>query len=132
MKDVRYYMGLPYTVILRRDEENDYVARIDELPGCVAHGKDQQEALQGLGEGKEAWIIDCIERGDSVPEPAAEETMPSGKWVQRVPKSLHRKLASIAKREGVSLNQLVTSILSEAVGVRKGTLAELVVHATPS
>lgn len=118
MKDVNYYLALPYTVILRRDEEGDFVARVDELPGCAAHGKTPQEALQNLEEAKTLWITDCIESGDLVPEPILEEVLPSGKWVQRVPKNLHMKLTSIAKREGVSLNQFVTSILAEAVGMR--------------
>lgn len=119
MRDINYYLGLPYTVILRRDEEGDFVARIDELPGCTAHGKSPQEALENLEESKLLWITDCIEGGEPVPEPAVEESLPSGKWVQRVPKGLHKKLSSIAKREGVSLNQLVTSILAEAVGLRR-------------
>lgn len=42
----------------------------------------------------------------------------SGKFVQRIPRSLHEKLARLAEREGVSLNTLVTSILSEAVSAR--------------
>lgn len=116
MNDMGYYLNLPYTIILRRDEQGDIVARIDELPGCAAHGKNPHEALERLEEAKALWITDCLESGDTVPEPAMEEALPSGKWVQRVPRSLHRKLTLMAKREGASLNQLVTSILSEATG----------------
>ncbi|OFW10614.1 MAG: hypothetical protein A3G20_06675 [Acidobacteria bacterium RIFCSPLOWO2_12_FULL_59_11] len=119
MKDIQYYLSLPYTVILRRDEEGDYVARIEELPGCSTHGKSPQEALENLEEAKTAWIEDCLKQGDPIPEPETEEALPSGKWVQRVPRTLHRELARLAKQEQVSLNQLVTSILSEAVGARK-------------
>lgn len=118
MRETKYYLELPYTVILRRDEEGDYVARVDELPGCSAHGKTQNEALENLQEAKELWIQDCIESGHPVPEPVVEETLPSGKWVQRVPRSLHKKLSALAKREGVSLNQLVTSMLAQAVGAQ--------------
>lgn len=119
MENINYYLGLPYTEVLRRDEEGDFVAKIDELPGCIAHGKNKHEALERLEEAKALWITDCIESGDPVPEPVVEEGLPSGKWVQRVPRSLHRKLVLLAKREKVSLNQLVTSLLSEAVGMRK-------------
>ena len=112
-KDLDYYLSLPYTTLLRKDEEGDVVARIDELPGCVAHGKDNVEALSELESMKRLWIEDCLERGQEVPEPHVEETLPSGKWVQRVPRSLHAKLTRAARKEGVSLNQLVTSILSE-------------------
>jgi antitoxin HicB len=117
-KDLNYYLKLPYTTILRADEDGDLVAEIEELPGCVAHGSTQEEALQHLAAAKEAWIADCIEAGHPVPEPIPEEVLPSGRWVQRVPRGLHLKLTRLAKREGASLNQLVTSILAEAVGFR--------------
>ncbi len=124
MKGLKEYLQLPYTVILRKDEDGDYVARVDELRGCSAHGKTPQEALGNLEEAQELWITDCLESGQPVPEPAIEEPLPSGKWVQRVPRSLHRKLSTLARREGVSLNQLVTSMLSEALGSRTGSNRE--------
>ena len=40
----------------------------------------------------------------------------SGKFVARVPKSVHAKLSSRAKGEGVSLNTLVVSLLAEGLG----------------
>jgi antitoxin HicB len=120
VKSINYYLGLPYTVIMRADQEGDFVARVDELPGCSTHGKTQAEALEALEETKRLWITDCLENHDPVPEPAIKVGLPSGKWLQRVPRSLHRKLIQQAKREGVSLNQLVTSVLSEAVGAKQG------------
>jgi antitoxin HicB len=117
-KNTAYYIGLPYTFVLQRDEEGDVIARIDELPGCIAHGSDDTEALARVKELQRVWIEDCLEAGDDIPEPVSEEDLPSGKWVQRVPRTLHRKLVRLAKKEQASLNQLVTSILSEAVGAR--------------
>ncbi len=40
----------------------------------------------------------------------------SGNVSLRMPRSLHRDLSELAKREGVSLNQLATTILARAVG----------------
>jgi antitoxin HicB len=117
MKDLNYYLGLPYTIVMKRDEEGDFVARIEELQGCTAHGLTAQEAVDNLEEQKKAWIEDSIEAGDEVPEPpTAEDVLPSGKWLQRVPRSLHLKLVRLARSEKTSLNTLVTGILAEAVG----------------
>lgn len=114
-RNAEYYAGLPYTTVLKRDEDGDIVARIEELDGCVAHGADDVEALANLREIKQAWIEECIASGRSVPEPeTCPEVLPSGKWVQRVPRSLHQRLTKLAKREGVSLNALVTAMLSDA------------------
>ncbi|HEY2547829.1 MAG TPA: type II toxin-antitoxin system HicB family antitoxin [Candidatus Acidoferrum sp.] len=124
MSNLKTYLDLPYTVLLRRDNEGDFVAKIDELPGCAAHGKTREEALANLDEAKILWIEDCVENGESVPPPAEEEALPSGKWLQRVPRRLHRKLQVLSRKEGVSFNQYVTAILAEAVGERLTVRAE--------
>ena len=121
MKKRDYYRSLPYGITLRKDEDSDWVARIVELPGCTAHGGTQAEALKNLDEVMEVWLEDALATGSEIPEPRITEKLPSGKWLQRVPRSLHRKLVELADREGVSLNQLVTSVLSEAVGRRSSS-----------
>jgi len=118
-KDITYYKALPYTVRLNKDEDGDIVARIEELTGCVAHGCTEAEALKNLKEVHHLWIETRLKAGLEIPEPTKEEALPSGKWIQRVPRSLHQKLTRVAKREQVSLNQLVTSILSEGVERRE-------------
>jgi antitoxin HicB len=42
----------------------------------------------------------------------------SGKWQLRALKSLHRRLAERAKREGVSLNTLAVTLLEDGLGGR--------------
>lgn len=115
VKDIRYYMDLPYTLVVKRDEDGDFVAKVAELPGCSAHGSNAAEALDHLKEAQQLWLEDAIEAGQPPPEPEPPANLPSGKWVQRVPRSLHQRLSQLAKRENVSLNQLVTSLLSGAV-----------------
>jgi len=48
VKNLDYYRNLSYGIALRKDEEGDWVARIEELPGCTAHGGTQAEALNTL------------------------------------------------------------------------------------
>lgn len=118
MAELKEYLALRYTVVLRRDAEGDFVAKVEELPGCSAHGKTRDEALENLDEAKALWIQDCLENGDPVPLPIEDDALPSGKWLQRVPRKLHRKLQNLSRKEGVSLNLYVTSLLAEAVGER--------------
>lgn len=117
LKDISYYQGLPYTITLRKDEEGDYVARIQELSGCIAHGETEAEAIMDLRSMQALWLEDAIASGDKIPEPEQDD-LPSGKWVQRVPRRLHRDLQQHAAKENISLNQLVTSMLSEALTSR--------------
>src|SRR6266849_11141588 len=106
--DITAYMSLPYTKMLKKDEDGDFVASIVEFPGCSAHGATKVEALEFLSEVMTAWIEERLAAGQDVPRPQEEEVLPSGKWVQRVSRSLHQALVSLAKAEEVSLNQLVT------------------------
>ena len=62
-------LDLPYTMVLKRDDEGDFVGRIEELQGCVAHGKNESEVIENLKKIQELWIQDCIEAGDPIPPP---------------------------------------------------------------
>jgi|GEM_PF-180979 len=92
-------------------------ARVPELPGCFAEGNDLAEALANLEDALEAWLASALELGNEVPRPRgeAEPESFSGRFSVRVPKTLHRRLAALADGEGCSLNQLVVTVLAEAV-----------------
>jgi antitoxin HicB len=67
------------------------------------------------------WLVVAVERGDRVPEPVPEPARAySGRFVLRLPKSLHRQLAERAEAEGVSLNTLALAALAQglAMGAR--------------
>jgi predicted RNase H-like HicB family nuclease len=111
MKDLKEYLALPYSIEIMPDEEG-YVATIPDLPGCMSSGDTIDAALRGLEEVKELWLEGRIEAGEEIPEPTKIEDF-SGKFVLRIPRSLHRSLDREARKQGVSLNQYVLHILSE-------------------
>ncbi len=80
--------------------------------GVRARGRSAGEALQEL-EG----LLQAVEaryRAESRPLPKGPGY--SGQLRLRLPRSLHAGLASAARREGVSLNTLLVSYLSERAG----------------
>ena len=114
MKNIEYYMSLPYTSILEpvHDESGYYyVGRIMEFDGCMADGESKEEALQSLNEAMALWIETKLANGFDVPEPV-KETKASGKFTLRIPKTLHQRLTIEAKKEGISLNQYALYKLS--------------------
>jgi len=115
-KLLEYYMSLPYTIKLVR-EEDGYFVEIEELKGCMSGGDTIEEAIKNIEEAKEAWLETAIEKGIDVPLPESMREY-SGRFVVRVPRSLHKKLVELAKEEGVSLNQLVVHLLSERLTVK--------------
>ena len=111
MKDLKKYLALPYSIEIMPDEEG-YIATIPDLPGCMSSGDTIDAALRGLEEVKELWLQGRIEAGEEIPEPTKIEDF-SGKFVLRIPRSLHRSLDREARKQGISLNQYVLHILSE-------------------
>lgn len=114
MKKVEDYLKLPYNYIVQpiTDESGSYFyAHVLELDGCQTTGETFEEAYHNLSEAMEGWIRTKIEAGFDVPLPMKYNCY-SGKFIVRIPKSLHYKLAIEAKEEGVSLNQYAVYKLS--------------------
>ncbi len=65
-----------YEVIIYWSAEDElFVADVPELPGCMAHGATQKEALSSAQEAVQAWITTAEEFGDPVPEPKGRRLM---------------------------------------------------------
>jgi len=112
-KDLRYYMNLPYTIIVKPYPDGEYYAKIEELPGCMTEGHNLVEALEMLEDAKRLWLETALEDGISIPEPApvGEEAEPV---TVHIPIPLHRRLLEKARREGVSLERWVVKALTAA------------------
>ena len=101
------YLSLPYTKVIKEiDDESGhyYYGRIMELDGCQSTGDTLEELDISLKEAMEGYIETKIEHNMPIPMPIKDDDY-SGKFVLRIPKSLHRRLAEQANAEGVSLNQ---------------------------
>lgn len=102
------YLAQPYGRLLVRDSDGTFRAEILEFPGCMATGDSEGDALASLDEVARDWLEAAIERGQSIPEPLEANEF-SGRLVMRLPKSLHRRLALLAERDGVSLNHVLVT-----------------------
>ncbi len=59
-----------YEVIIYWSQEDEvFVAEVPELPGCIAHGTTQTEALKNMNGAVELWLDTAQEFGDPIPEP---------------------------------------------------------------
>lgn len=100
-------MELPYNIIVKKiiDESGMYFsATVLEFDGCMGTGETYEEAYTDVLEAMESWIETKLENGFSVPLPMNAEKY-SGKFIIRIPKTLHQELSIKAAQEGVSLNQ---------------------------
>lgn len=109
------YLKMPYGRTVFPEDDGTFRAEIIEFPGCIATGDTAGDALSNLERVADSWLETIISRGQNVPDPI--ETTPfSGKLMLRMPKSLHKKAAYLAAREGSSLNQYITASIAEKVG----------------
>ncbi|WP_307189061.1 toxin-antitoxin system HicB family antitoxin [Caldicellulosiruptor sp. F32] len=78
------------------------------------------------------WIETAREKGRQIPPPDEyKEEEYSGRLVLRIPKSLHKRLAEEAKKEGVSLNSFIQHLISYALGCRENKTQELTIPYIP-
>ena len=106
-KEVGKYLNMPYSFVINQvnDESGKYfVARVLELEGLIGTGDTYDEAYKDVKEAMESYIETKIANGIELPLPM-DSTDYSGKFVVRLPKTLHKLLSKRAKEEGVSLNQ---------------------------
>ncbi|MCC6368848.1 MAG: type II toxin-antitoxin system HicB family antitoxin [Bryobacterales bacterium] len=102
---------------LSKQEGGGYLVEYPDVPGCMSDGETVDEAIRN---GREA-LRDCIavfrESGRKIPKPSVQ----AAQWRQRLPRTLYAKLTKQAEWEGVSINSLVTAIIAEAIGAKRGT-----------
>ena len=100
-----------------------FLFTMPDFSGLMADGATVEEAV---AQGRDAFVSvvsALVDMGREVPAPAlrADDFAPasaSGKFVARIPKTLHTQLTTRAKVEGVSLNTLVLTFIAEGMGRR--------------
>lgn len=121
-KNLEYYLSLPWTKVLKKNSDGTYFAMIQELKGCMTEGDNEEDALKMIKDALKAWLECALDSDFTIPEPAiAEENMDkeySGRFNVRVPKSLHKKLAELAKDDNVSLNQYIVFSLTSHIAIK--------------
>jgi antitoxin HicB len=111
------YLKQPYARIVIPETDGTYRGEILEFPGCIATGDTPAEALEALEEVAIEWLNAALTNNQPIPAPL-ENAEFSGRLVLRMPKSLHKKAARIAERDGVSLNHFIVTSLAVYVGER--------------
>ena len=108
-----------YHIELVKSDNADggWIAKVDELPGCMAEGSSPEAAAARVQDAMRVWIEQAVTEGRDVPKPRSAASH-SGRLLVRMPQSLHAELAHAAEREEVSLNQFITSSLASAVNWR--------------
>ena len=107
----------PFEIRPLTDKEGGgWLVTYPDLPGCMSDGETPEEAVANGKDALDAWIEAAGAMGREIPKPSEP---PSGKFITRVPRSLHARLTARARQEGVSMNALVSAFLAEGIGRRE-------------
>ena len=118
-KDINYYMSLSYKIEITpitKEDGGGFAASLPELGtyAFVGDGNTPEEAISSLRSLQEDLFTRYIDKGVVIPEPEKRSHDYSGRFVVRVPKSLHAELAHKAVTEDTSLNQYILHLLSSS------------------
>ena len=117
IKNLEYYLGLNYPSQITKINVEDgggFFIEVPMLKGCMSDGETVEEAYNNLEEAKKEWFSYMLENHLEIPVPT--DTKYSGKFMVRIPKTLHKIITEQSKREGLSLNQYVSTVLAYAAG----------------
>lgn len=95
------------------DNDEEFVGLCVEFPSLSWLAGTPEEALQGIRRIVAQAVADMEANGEPPPAPFSDRPF-SGKLLVRIPPEVHRRLATKAAEQGISLNRLISSKLSAA------------------
>ena len=101
------------------EEGGGFLISYPDFSDCISDGETVEDALTKGRDALKSTIAALNAKELPVPLPNGGGVA-SGKFVARVPKTVHARLTSRAKAEGISLNALVLSFIAEGLGQEKG------------
>lgn len=63
------------TIIFWSDKDQQYIAEVPHLSGCIAHGETYESALSNAQDAIQLWVETAKEFGDPVPEAKGRRLM---------------------------------------------------------
>lgn len=103
-------------MLIEPGEEGGFVVTYPDLPGVVGEGDNVAEATANAEELRMVWTETCLEDGMEVPQPG-ELSSCNGTLTVRIPPALHKRLSLRARYEKISLNRLISYLLSTSISV---------------
>lgn len=105
---------------LSEEDGGGFLISFPDFAECISDGESIEEAVASGQDALKATIAALKAKKLPVPAPNSGGVA-SGKFIARVPKTVHARLATRARAEGVSLNALVLTFIAQGLG---GTVAK--------
>ena len=100
---------------LSLEEGGGFLVSFPDFAECISDGETVEDAIENGRDALKATIAALKSKKLVVPQPNGGG-IASGKFVARVPKTVHAQLTTRARAEGVSLNALVLTFIAQGLG----------------
>jgi antitoxin HicB len=100
---------------LSLEEGGGFLISYPDFSECLLDGETIEETIKNGSNALKSTVAALKSKGLPVPAPNSGGVS-SGKFVARVPKTVHAQLTMRAKAEGVSLNTLVLTFIAQGLG----------------
>ena len=99
---------------LTEEEGGGYLISFPDFNECISDGETPEEAMKNGFDALQE-TIDALENiGFPIPEPFSGERN-SDSFVEQIPENLYQRLETLAKKEKMSINSLINSLLEESL-----------------
>ena len=107
------YPYVAYT--LDTDDGKQWCVEFIDIPGVVGGGKIPDEAVREAFDNLRIHLDFLKENGYIIPEPSELGDSYSGRFALSISKSMHRRIALLARQEGISINAYLNEAIAEKV-----------------
>lgn len=114
IKDLNYYLELPWQFEFTKHPNGEYSARVIGL-SCYSGGKTLEEATKEIQEALQFYIESCLEDNLPIIEPQNLQKA-NGRISVRTSKATHLKLLHIAQEQDVSISHLINDAIVKQYG----------------
>jgi predicted RNase H-like HicB family nuclease/antitoxin component of RelBE/YafQ-DinJ toxin-antitoxin module len=108
------------------EDDGGFIATVPEFPGLSAFGGTKEQALEEAEVALELFIEDMLADGETLPD-CKQKNSYSGNIRLRIPKSTHQQVAELAESEGVSMNTMISTLLTRSLS-EKRTVQDICEH----
>jgi len=112
MNDLSQY---PFEISpLSQEDGGGFLITFPDFSECISDGDTIDEAIQNGLDALRETIVTLESKGYPVPEPNSDKF----NQLIQLPKNLYHRLERYAKKEGISINTLITTLITESLGKR--------------
>jgi len=122
IKDLDYYMSLPYSIIVDETAEEDgggYFAFFEELPGIMGDGETAAEAIRDAREAFKTYVKLEMKERKPIPEPKTEPAK------ERVQATIHKPVLLLIDRFIAGLSETGGKKVTRSEFLERAALHEM-------